>query len=83
MMNYLNMKSVVKISILVIALFLFMIGKNTLIAQEPPHPPANGHGNTGNQPPPGGGAPLDGGAGTLVALSLLYMARKISNHKPD
>ncbi len=50
-------------------------------SQEPPHPPATGHGLQGNQPPPGGSAPLDDGLSILLALGLAYGAKKV--YTPD
>ncbi|MBK7028644.1 MAG: hypothetical protein IPH45_05305 [Bacteroidales bacterium] len=45
-------------------------------AQEPPHPPTSGHGVNGNQTPGNTSAPIDGGLGILIALSIAYGAKK-------
>jgi len=56
---------------------------NPVMAQEPPHPPAAGHGAQGNQPP-GGGAPIDGGLAILVALAVGYGIRKsVKTNTPE
>ncbi|MBM3437213.1 MAG: hypothetical protein FJY07_13485 [Bacteroidetes bacterium] len=73
------MKSLIKITVVFADLFLVMVGMNILIAQEPPYSPANGHGQTSNQPPPGGGAPLDG---VLIAFSLIYLGKKMTRKEP-
>jgi hypothetical protein len=57
-------------------ILLFLGISEPLSAQEPPHPPTNGHGNQGNQPP-GGGARIGDGVAILVAFALAYSYRKI------
>ncbi|MDA3943784.1 MAG: hypothetical protein PF694_09640 [Bacteroidetes bacterium] len=63
--------------IIVTALFLLSIsfGASQLSAQAPP-PPPDGHGATGNQDA-GGGAPIGGGLGILLALGAAYGGRKV------
>jgi len=58
-------------------ILVLSVSKNNLSAQEPPHPPSSGHGQNGNQPPPGGGAPIDGGISILLALGAAYGMRKV------
>lgn len=50
---------------------------NPLSAQngDPPPPPGE-HGQNGNQPP-GGGAPITGGIGILLALGAAYGGKKV------
>ncbi len=69
--------------ILITALFLLSLSFTTseLYAQNgAPPPPPSGHGETGNQPaddPGGGGAPIGGGLGILMALGAAYGGRKV------
>ncbi|MCF8367120.1 MAG: hypothetical protein K9H16_15120 [Bacteroidales bacterium] len=44
-------------------------------SQEPPPPPPPGHGSGGNVP--GGGAPIAGGIGILLALGAVYGGKKV------
>ncbi len=46
-------------------------------AQSPPPPPAGGHGQTGNQPNNGGGAPIGSGLAILLALGAGYGGKKL------
>lgn len=46
------------------------------MAQGPPQPPGNGHGQTENQPP-GGGAPIGGGLAILLSLGAAYGGGKV------
>ncbi|MBU1370282.1 MAG: hypothetical protein KJ578_12775 [Bacteroidetes bacterium] len=64
--------------IIITALFLLSIsfGASQLSAQAPP-PPPDGHGGTGNAPAEGGGAPIGGGLGILLALGAAYGGRKV------
>lgn len=64
--------------ILITALFLLSISFTTseLFAQVPP-PPPGGHGEGGNQPANGGGAPIGGGLGILLALGAAYGGKKL------
>jgi hypothetical protein len=66
-------------SMLCIGITLLTI--NPLSAQngDPPPPPGE-HGQNGNQPP-GGGAPITGGIGILLALGAAYGGKKIYNLK--
>jgi hypothetical protein len=48
---------------------------STICAQAPPPPPAE-HGSGGNLPA-GGGAPLTGGIGILLALGAVYGGKKV------
>jgi len=54
---------------------------NPLSAQngDPPPPPGE-HGQNGNQPP-GGGAPITGGIGILLALGATYGVKKFNDLK--
>jgi len=55
-----------------------MIVSTTAWTQAPPPPPAGGHGQSGNQTADsGGGAPIGGGLGILMALGAAYGGRKI------
>lgn len=65
--------------ILITALFLLSISFTTseLAAQVPPPPPGGGHGESGNQPAEGGGAPIGGGLGILLALGAAYGGKKL------
>ncbi len=67
------MKKIIAQIVLVIAITL---SSQALLAQGPP-PPPGGHGETGNQPAEGGGAPIGGGLGILLALGAAYGGRKI------
>lgn len=66
--------------IIITALFIISLSFTTseLAAQVPP-PPPSGHGGTGNAPAddPGGGAPIGGGLGVLLALGAAYGGRKV------
>ena len=49
-----------------------------LLAQGAPPPPPGGHGSSQNEPAnEGGGAPIGGGLGILMALGAAYGGRKI------
>jgi len=65
--------------IIITALFIISLSFTTseLAAQVPP--PPSGHGGTGNAPAddPGGGAPIGGGLGVLLALGAAYGGRKV------
>ncbi len=65
------MKKIIVQIVIVIGLSLSSMA---LLAQVPP-PPPGGHGESGNQP--GGGAPIGGGLGILMALGAAYGGRKI------
>jgi hypothetical protein len=41
-----------------------------------PLPPGGGHGQTGDQAPPGGGAPIGSGLTSILILSGLYLFKK-------
>ncbi|MBU1370106.1 MAG: hypothetical protein KJ578_12380 [Bacteroidetes bacterium] len=66
------MKKIIAQLVLVIGLFL---SSQAMLAQGPPEPP-DGHGETTNQDP-GGGAPIGGGLGILLALGAAYGGRKV------
>lgn len=70
--------------ILITALFLLSLSFTTaeLAAQVPP-PPPGGHGEGGNQPANGGGAPIGGGLGILLALGAAYGGRKVYKFYQD
>lgn len=62
----------------VLAIGLFISVYSSVLAQgTPPPPPSGGHGLTGNQPPAGGNAPVDGGVLLLIGLGAAYGARKL------
>jgi hypothetical protein len=63
-----------KIITLLFSLFL-LIGFSVNESYAQPGPPSS-HGSTGDEAPSGGGAPLAGGIGLLVALGAAYGARK-------
>jgi len=63
-----------KIIVQLILVITFTLSAQALLAQGPP-PPPGGHGETGNQDP-GGGAPIGGGLGILLALGAAYGGRK-------
>ena len=69
------MKNKTYILLVSFVIVLLLGGMSHVKAQDPPHPPTQGHGNNGNQQP-GGSAPLDGGLTILLALGLSYGARK-------
>ena len=46
-----------------------------------PVPPPGSHGQTGNQNPAGGGAPIDGGLSILLAMGAIYAATKVYQMK--
>jgi hypothetical protein len=55
----------------------FVMASFALMAQGgPPPPPSGGHGSGTNQPA-GGGAPIEGGIGILLALGAAYGGRKV------
>ena len=66
--------------IIIAALFIISLSftATDLFAQGPP-PPPSGHGGSGNAPAddPGGGAPIGGGLGILMALGAAYGGRKV------
>jgi hypothetical protein len=51
------------------------------LSAEPPSPPADGHGGENNKPP--AEAPIDGGAGILLALGIAFAGRKFYKNRPD
>jgi hypothetical protein len=62
---------------------ILIIGTITLLTINPisaqngdPPPPPGEHGQNGNQPP-GGGAPIAGGMGILLALGAAYGGKKV------
>ncbi len=68
------MKTIVRtIATLLILLTINLITIN-LYAQDPPPPPPD-HGSGGNVP--GGGAPIAGGIGILLALGAAYGGKKV------
>ncbi len=64
-----------------VLLLLFCLTVVTPAFSQPPPPPATEHGLQGNQPPPNGSSPLDGGLSILLALALAYGAKKV--YTPD
>ncbi|MBK7029467.1 MAG: hypothetical protein IPH45_09725 [Bacteroidales bacterium] len=73
------MKRIVNIS-LVIVIFLLFAGLTSVIAQEPPHPPAE-HGLLDNNDPGNGtcNAPLNGGVSILITFGIAYGYMKMRN----
>ena len=61
---------------------LFATNVSPLLASDPPDPPGQGHG-TGNDLPPGGGAPIGGGTFILMGLAAAYGGRKWYNYKGE
>jgi len=70
------MKKIEKATKEILLLSLFLGWSFIALAQGPPQPPGNGHGQTGNQPP-GGGAPIGGGLAILLSLGAAYGGRKV------
>jgi hypothetical protein len=69
------MKKIIVQVVLVIGLSLSSMA---LLAQGAPPPPPGGHGSSQNEPAnEGGGAPIGGGLGILMALGAAYGGRKI------
>lgn len=56
-------------------LIAFLVAVNSLLAQVPP-PPPSGHGSGGNQPA-GGGAPIEGGIGLMLAMGAAWGGKKL------
>ncbi|NVO19536.1 MAG: hypothetical protein HXX13_07540 [Bacteroidetes bacterium] len=69
------MKHIRQILLITGLLLALLATAPSAFAQEPPHPPTTGHGQTGNQNP-SNTAPLDGGLSVLVALGLFYGTKK-------
>ncbi len=70
---------------LILAISFVLFSATALLAQVPP-PPPSGHGSGGNQPANGGGAPIGGGLGIMLALGAVYGGKKMYDfHKktPD
>jgi hypothetical protein len=65
------------LSTLLFLITITLLTINPLSAQngDPPPPPGE-HGQNGNQPP-GGGAPIAGGIGILLALGAVYGGKKV------
>lgn len=56
----------------------FMAYTSVAFADSPaPPPPGGSHGQTANGVPSGGGAPIGGGLGILLAMGTAYGAKKI------
>jgi len=66
-----------KIIVQLILVITFTLSAQALLAQGAPPPPPGGHGSSQNQPANGGGAPIGGGLGILLALGAAYGGRKI------
>lgn len=62
---------------------LLTLAANCLSAQGTPPPPPGSHGSGSNQPTDGGGAPLDGGTGTLLLLGGIYLLNKTARRYFD
>lgn len=72
------MKSVIKI--LAVALIALSF-HNFAYSQSLPPPPPPGHSQTGNQRPPGGGAPLGAGLPYLLLMATFYGVKKFRKLK--
>ena len=60
----------------VLAVSAFVLGISlSAIGQKPPQPP--GKGQSGDQPVPGGSAPIDGGLSMLLLLGAGYGAKRV------
>lgn len=74
------MKAFIKHStITLITITLLSINLSYSQNGDPPPPPGE-HGQTGNQPP-GGGAPITGGIGILLALGAAYGWKKMHDRR--
>jgi hypothetical protein len=60
----------------IIILIIFVSGYLSLYSQAPPPPPGDPT-SGGTNGPVGGSAPLDGGLSVLVALGVVYAAKKV------
>ena len=69
------MKRSLKIIISIAAIFSLQLIANNVNAWDPP-PPPNGHGETGDQEPAGGGAPIAGGIPLLILMGAAYGAKR-------
>jgi len=63
-----------------ILISIFTIINTTTLHADPPGMPDGGHGQNDDQPP-GGGAPIGGGAGIFIFLSLAYAFNKKNEPK--
>lgn len=68
--------------VIILIVFPFILGTSAAFSQDPPHPPATGHGVHGNQQP-GSSAHLEGGISILLAFALAYGYRKLNNRKKE
>jgi hypothetical protein len=59
-----------------LATLCFLVALVTTMAQNPPPPPPGGHGQSGNQLPAGGNAPVGSGMVVLLGLAVAYAAGK-------
>ena len=73
------MKNIAKFAKITLILTLFMGWGLVSSAQPggPPPPPGGGHGQTGNQPVGGGGAPIGGGIAILLSLGAAWGGKKV------
>ena len=69
------MKKTIKVITALLLFAALTISSTPLLAQGPPPPPP-GHGETGNQPPPGGDAPIGSGMAILLVLGAAYAGKK-------
>lgn len=63
----------------VLLMLVAMLWTSQTYADGPPPPPGGGHGQTGNQPPTGGNAPIGGGLAIMLALGAAYAGKKAYN----
>ncbi len=71
------MKTYIKPLLFSVLFFACLAFAQTAFAQAPPPPPPATHGQTGNEAPGGGGAPIEGGLIMTLALVAGYGAWKI------
>lgn len=71
------MKNIFAITKTIFILSLFLgLNLSSLAQGGPPPPPDGGHGQTTNQPPQGGNAPVGGGLAILIGLGTVWGAGK-------
>jgi len=62
-------------NIIIISSFFMLIILPFSIQADPPGMPG-AHGESGDQEPAGGGAPIGGGIGMVIAMSLAYLGKR-------
>lgn len=72
------MKNSIRLSKAIIVLGLFLgLSLSSFAQGGPPPPPSGGHGETTNQLPEGGNAPVGGGLAILLGLGIAWGAGKM------